>query len=45
MSCTDTFKLRRPRVATFADIIKVSIMSAKTTFKTQKKLKELEFIY
>ena len=45
MSCTDTFKLRRPRVATFADIIKVSIMSAKTTFKDSKKVKRIGIIY
>ena len=38
----NTFILRRPRVANFAEIIKVSTMFIKTTFKDSKKLKELE---
>ena len=36
------FSLRRPRVAIFAEIIKILIMFIKTIFKTHKKLKELE---
>ena len=37
--------LRRPRVANFADIIKIATMFTKTTFKDSKKLKELENVY
>ena len=35
------FNLRRPRVANFADIIKIT---TKNLLKTQKKLKELEIM-
>ena len=38
----NTFLLRRPRVANFADIIKVSTMYIKTTFKDSKKVKRIE---
>ena len=38
------FILRRPRVANFADIIKIATMFIKTTFKDPKKLKELEIM-
>ena len=34
--------LRKPRVAIFADIIKIVAMFIKTIFKDSKKLKELE---
>ena len=38
--------LRRPRVANFADIIKVAAIFLKTTLKDSKKvLKEFEIIY
>ena len=40
-----TFILRRPRVAKFADIIKIGTMFIKTTFKDSNNLKELEIIY
>ena len=33
-----------PRVANFADIIKIASMFIKTTFKDSKKLKELKII-
>ena len=39
-----TFILRWPRVANFADIIKIETMLIKTTFKDSNKLKELETI-
>ena len=39
------FILRKPRVANFTDIIKITVMFAKTTFKDSKKLKELETMY
>ena len=38
----NTFMLRKPRVAIFADIIKIVAMFIKTIFKDSKKLKELE---
>ena len=38
------FILRRPRVANFADIIKIATMFIKTTFKDPEKLKELEIM-
>ena len=41
----NTFILRRPRVAIFADIIKIVTMFIKTSLKTQKMLKELEIMY
>ena len=41
---SDTFTIRRPRVANFADIIKVAITFIKATFKTQIKLKEVEIM-
>ena len=37
--------LRRPRVANFADVMKIATMFTKTTFKDSKKLKELENVY
>ena len=39
------FILRRPKVANFANIIKIPTMFIKTTFKGLKKLKELKIIY
>ena len=41
----NVFILRSPRVANFADIIKISTMFIETTFNTQAKLKELKNIY
>ena len=41
----NTFILRRPGVAIFADVIKIITMFSKKIFKTQKKLKELEIMY
>ena len=41
----NTFILRRPRLAIFAEIIKIITMFIKKCFKTQKKLKELEIMY
>ena len=38
----NTFILRKPWVAIFADIIKIVAMFIKTIFKDSKKLKELE---
>ena len=40
-----TFTLRRPRVANFADTIKVVTMVIKKPLKTQKKLEALEIMY
>ena len=40
----NTFILRRPRVAIFADIIKIVTMFIKTIFEDSKKLKELEIM-
>ena len=40
----NTFILRRPKVAIFADIIKIATMFVKTIFKDSKKLKELEIM-
>ena len=40
----NTFILRRPRVANFADIIKMTTMFIETTFKDSKKLKALKII-
>ena len=40
-----TFTLRRPRVAIFANIIKIVTSLIKKTLKAQKKLKQLEIIY
>ena len=37
--------LRSPRVAIFADIIKIETMFIKTTLKTQNKLNKLEIMY
>ena len=39
------FVLRRPRVAIFADIIRIITIFCKTIFKDLKMLKELEIIY
>ena len=36
-----TFVLKRPRVASFAHIIKIATMVIKTTFKDSKKVKRL----
>ena len=36
----NTFTLRRPRVAIFADIIKIMAMFIKKSLKTRKKIKE-----
>ena len=41
----NTFILRRSRIVNFADIIKISTIFIKTTFKDSKKLKELEVMY
>ena len=41
----NTFILRRPWVAKFADIIKIATIFVKTTFKDSKKLKELEIMH
>ena len=38
----NAFILRRPKVANFADIIKISTMFNKKTFKDSKKIKKLE---
>ena len=40
----NTFILRRPRVANFADI-EIATMFIETTFKDSKKLKDLEIMY
>ena len=40
----NAFNLRRPRVANFADIIKIAAMFIKQPLKTPKKLKESEII-
>ena len=37
------FILRRPRVAIFADIIKIATISIKTIFKDSKKFKRIRF--
>ena len=37
----NTFILRRPRVAIFADIIKIATMFIKTIFKNSKKVKRI----
>ena len=37
----NTYILRRPRVANFADNIKVTTMFMKTTFKDSKKIKRI----
>ena len=37
----DTFIIRRPRTANFADIIKVAIIFIKTTLKDSKKVKRI----
>ena len=41
----NTFLLRKPRAANFADIIKNATMFIETIFKTQKKFKKLEIKY
>ena len=41
----NTYILTRPRVANFADIIKIATMFIKITFKDFKKLKELEAMH
>ena len=41
----NTVILRRPRVASFADVIKVATTLIKTIFKDSKKLKESEIMY
>ena len=41
----NNFVLRRPRVANFADIIKLQPCLLPKPFETQKKLKELEIVY
>ena len=41
----NTFILRRPRGASFADIIKIVTMFIKKSLKSQKKLQELEIMY
>ena len=41
----NTFILRRPGIAIFADIIKIVIMFSKTIFENSRKLKELEIMY
>ena len=41
----NTVILRRPRVASFADVIKVATTFIKTIFKDSKKLKESEIMY
>ena len=40
-----TFTLRRRRVTSFADIIKIATKFTKTNFKDSKSLQELETIY
>ena len=37
----NTFTLRRPGVTSFADIIKISTMFVKTTFKDSKKVRRI----
>ena len=37
----NTYILKRPRIANFADNIKVSTMFMKTTFKDSKKIKRI----
>ena len=37
--------LRRPRVPSFVDIIKLQVQLLRKYLKTQKKLKELEIMY
>ena len=44
-SYQNAFILRRPSLANFADIIKISTMFIKKPLKTEKKLKELEIMY
>ena len=39
---SNTFILRRSKVASFPDIFKIATMFIKTTLKIHKKLKELE---
>ena len=41
----NAFILRIPRIAIFADIIKIGTMFIKASLKIQKMLKELEIIY
>ena len=41
----NTFILRRPRVANFAEIIRIAPIVIKGIFKDAKKLKELEILY
>ena len=41
----NTFMLRRPRGASFVDIIKIVTMFIKKSLKSQKKLQELEIMY
>ena len=42
----NTIILRKPRVANFADIMKITTMFIKTIFKdSKKKLKDLEIMY
>ena len=43
----NTFILRRPRVASFTDIIQIATMFIKTTFEDlkEKKLKELKIMH
>ena len=38
----NNFILRKPRVANFADIIKIAIMFTKKAFKDSKKVKKLK---
>ena len=40
-----TFVLRRPRVAIFAEIIKIGTIFTKAIFRDSKKSKELEIMY
>ena len=40
-----TFHLLRPRIASFADIIKIGTMVIETTFESSKQVKEIEIIY
>ena len=41
----NTFSLRSPRVAIFADIIKIVTILLKKSFKAKKKLKDWEIMY
>ena len=41
----NTFILRRPRVASFADIIRIAACLLKQPLKTQRKLEELLIMY